>query len=243
MPTSTVNDLRILNAFRQAHGPSKVVNPNRDYGNCDSIALIKTAMATFGIDAVFQSPNVLPIANNQATYSVVLRDGHPVNLSHAELDEVINDLQHNSGFVLPDIAATGDETILFKANFLYAVMAKEMLARTDVDLYKHIGTYEAALDRLAMGIDVFSKRKGQVPVDQVGVLLGLSLKDVTVQPALPLGPYMYALRKHVVYAYGDEGDNFGVRAPFATILQGHSTIFTRGWGMNQHPRKYVIYTP
>jgi len=242
-PTSTDDDLKILNAFRQAHGSSKVVNPQRNYGNCDSIALIKTAMATFGVDGVLQSPKVLPQANTEATYSVLLRDGHSVTISHAELDMAISDLQHDSGFVLPDASVTGDETILFKANFMYAVMAKEMLARSDVPLYQNIETFPAALDRLGSGIDVFSKLKGQAPVDQVGVLLGLSLKDVTSEPALPSGPYMYALRKHVVFAYGDEGDNFGARAPFATILKGHSTVFTRGWGMNKAPGKYIILTP
>ena len=135
--TSTGDDLKILTAFRQAHGASKVVNPQRNYGNCDSIALIKTAMATFGIDGVFQSPKVLPQANNEATYSVVLRDGHSVTISHAELDMVISDLQHDSGFVLPDDSGTGDEAILFQANYVRRDGKRDAGAKRCAALQKH----------------------------------------------------------------------------------------------------------
>ena len=240
------NSLTILTAFRQANGPSPVVNPSRNYGNCVSIAMIKTAMATFGIDGVVQSPSTLPTDNSAASYTVALRDGHSVVLSHDEVDTAISNLRYNSGFVLPN-QATGDKAILFKANFLYAVMAKELLARkADVPYYasRNPQTFQDALAIMGGGIDVAVDATATHPmINQIGVLLGVDLTDVTNTASEPTVPYLYALRKHTVFAYSGEGDDFGQRHSFETILKGHSTWITRTWGRNSHPSKYIIKTP
>lgn len=243
-PVQSSDYLTILTAFRQAKGPNAVVKNGRDYGNCDSIALIKTAMATFGRDGVFTAPKSLPRSNSEASYEVTLRNGHQLTISHQELDMAINNLDFNSGLVLPDGEASGDKDILFGANFVYAVMAKEMTFHRDMAIYSNVLSFQDALKRMGSGINVegFDRKQGRV-VNQIDVLLGVTLKDISQENGVPLAPYVYALRKHVVFAFDEVGDNFGKKGSFSDILDAHSTSITRTWGQNKFPKKYAIVTP
>ena len=224
----------ILTSFSQAQGKSPLVNQQRNYGNCDAIATIKASMATFGIDHVVLEPTTLPEANSADSYQVRLRDGQSVTITHAELDTAINDLNLNSGFV-PPRDGRGEPKITFKANFLYAVMAKNILSHPEIPLYSSIKSYQAALERLGNGINIEDHTK-----DQIGLLLGVQLKPANVATMLPSIPYVYALRKHVVFAYGTRGDLNGEDASLEDILKAHSTLFTRGLGANKHPDVYTV---
>lgn len=227
---------QILTAFSQAYGKNPLLQSKRVYGNCDAIATIKTAMGTYGIDHVLIEPSSLPESNSSSEYKIVLRDGQHLSLTQSEVDTAINNPRLNSGFLLPERGG-GDSKITFKANFLYSVMAKNMLNHQDLSLYKDVKNYELALTRLGQGINVSSGA-----TDQIGILLGLKLNPATKEDVSTGVPYVYALRRHVVFAYGNTGDLDGTEATLKEVLSAHSSAITRHRGANANPEIYTINT-
>ncbi len=204
-------------------------------------------MATFGDAQVFSSVTStledgrlrpgIPSSNDGRTYSVTLRDGRLVSVTREEVEIAVHDRGVNSGF-----HAGADEpsrVVTFEANFLYAVMAKHMTLpdAKAIALFARVDDYRNALRQLSDGVNV----EDDAGRAQLAPLLGMTLAKAPRDTAPP-GPHIVAMAKHVVFAFGDRGDNNGQDASIAEIVAIHSSFFTQWRGKNKHPDRYTIVT-
>jgi hypothetical protein len=215
----TTSATRTITAFRQAFK-----SEYKGKGNCDAIATIKLAMTVFGPNKIFLTPT--PTLNDQLTYNVTLRNGDTVMLTNQELDLVLHSTRYGSGFALPQKA--GDATLMFVANFAYAVMAKEMpRLRDKLSLFEQ-NTFEDALDVRSDGVDAEVPAGGgeSIMMHPVAMLLGFDLQAVApVDPAPPA--YIYSLPNHDAFAEGGLADLGGEAQPLAAVMGAHATLRAR----------------
>jgi hypothetical protein len=126
-------DTLLFNSFKQ----DEVKVPAASGGNCVSIALIKTAIGTFGLGKVFG----LKTDSVKQIYQVTLRNGKVLQLS---FDEVASATQKAHFFL--KIKTAESVAVYNYANLCFAVMCKKLQADTNITL-----TYEQAVDRLNEG--------------------------------------------------------------------------------------------
>ena len=167
-------DTTVIGAFHQGS--------NYDY-NCASIALIKCAIATFGINNVFKSK-----IENANDYTIILLNEDTVSLSKQELDSATR----RSGFVKDD-----NQAIFNQANFIYAVMAKRAVKFSGDDYsFSNCTDFDEALAVFHNGFTV----------TYLPALLGLGQVKVKHKRELS---YIFANGYHAVFASKKVFDNYG----------------------------------
>jgi hypothetical protein len=159
-------------------------------GNCVTVAFIKAAIGTFGVNNVFRS---VTREDDKKQYSIMLRNGDILLLGFDEMETAkkLSPLKAgNTDLLSADITKY--------AQMCYAAMAKK--------LQKSVGyiTYAAALVDLNDGY----------PVENIAALLGLTLKPIKPVTTKELMHYNHILVKNYYYtAYAYLGYYDEVRQP------------------------------
>lgn len=135
------NNTTITNAFKQG----------KHYNNCSSIALIKAAIGTFGLEKVFKQ-----VLRQNDSVVFKLRNGEQIAITPAE----ISYCTLNNGFILK---STDTAAIKIKnfADTCFAVMCKK-------EQLLDSSTFEAAVERLNIGYKT----------SEISVLLGVKFKSI-----------------------------------------------------------------
>lgn len=194
---------RVVTAFKQGH--------SQDY-NCGPISVVKCAIATFG-------PENKNLNEPEATFTsdvyadgrhqIVLRNGAAIELTDAEIAEATQ----TCGFTQPTAddgsPLPGDETIKSRAIYIYAALAKSLVAKSEADPKNFPRNYTEALNELA--------RHGH-DADDVAPLLGLSTQSV---PANTEVAYLFGNYYHATFATGDQYDEYGVLEDTADFERLH----------------------
>lgn len=107
-------------------------------GNCVSIAVIKAAIGTYGLDGVFKNVDI----TDEGNYQIEMKDSFKLTLRKHE----INKAAKYSRFLKGE-----SEDIREKAYFYFAAMAKRVLVEGKIDVFSARNTLRNALRSLNNG--------------------------------------------------------------------------------------------
>lgn len=173
-------------------------------GNCVTVAFIKAAIGTFGVNNVFRS---VSREEEKKAYNIMLRNGEIILLGFDEMETAKKQSQlreKNTDLLSSDITKY--------AQMCYAVMAKKLQQSTT----NH--TFVTAMADLNDGY----------PVEDIAALLGLTLKPIKPVTTKELEHYNHILVKNYYYTayaylgYYDEVKQPDGYAPFDDIRKYHS---------------------
>lgn len=181
------------------HVRSSFKQGQKNDGNCAAIAVIKASIATFGPETLASGGHENTFKADTETASgrlITLRNGETVSLSQMEIDQAARE----SDFTIPISAdAKGDQVIMKRANYLYAVLAQRaMTFRNDRSKpFRSATSFSAALKML---------KEGSIDSNELAVLLGLTAQPVPPNTHLS---YVHANFKHAVFATMLTYDEYG----------------------------------
>jgi len=175
-------------------------------GNCVTVAFIKAAIGTFGVNNVFRSVNR---DEDKKQYNIMLRNGSIVLLGFGELETAtsVSGLRGtNTDLLSADICKY--------ATLCYAVMAKKL----QQTVTSH--TFATALADLGDGY----------PIENIAILLGLALKPIKPVNTAALEHYNHIVVKNYYYTayaylgYYDEVKQTEGYAPLADMRKYHAGL-------------------
>ena len=187
----------VISAFRQGH--------SGDF-NCASVAVIKCAIATFGISNIFKS-----IIESPNAYSVVLRNGDSVGLDKSELALA----KTMNGFLL-----LSNKAIFDTAQFMYAVMAKN--AAIAAKTAQNAGERSVYTTDFKKNLELLHD---EASTTNLPILLGLEFDYIKWRSRETTKSFVFFNGYHAVYGTMGKFDDYGEPAELTERnFKNHRTL-------------------
>jgi hypothetical protein len=201
-----------------------------DESDCTTIATIKTAVATFGTDSIFEA------INTNGIWSIAFRDGNKLDVADAD----VKSTQKKSGFAPNETLSANQAAIYEYCLFCFGVFVANFSKINNVSM-------DAALGQIDQVVNVYPNAQHPcyrylgIPDKSVRLLndpLGVGTTNIKDFAAEKL--YLLWNCYHAVFAIDDQFDDYGQPADTGTFGDKHRKwVFFHWYGLNYWALSFI----